>query len=188
MLSPPRARQSSSTRYPSKPKEWTHGRRATETRAAEVAAAVALSSARAAGGLRTSAVRERLPTPRRRRADSRCFLRAPPPRPDPIRHCRCQPHSQSRLTHSVTLPSSAPTCFHPIPERDGRSRVVQGRPPSMRMGCEWSAEGDRRSPSPASSSKVKSRDLSAPRHSKKGKAVSVFKNIDISARDDKHSI
>ena len=69
VLSPPRARQSSSTRFPSKPKERTHGRgrRATETRAEEVAAAVALSSARAAGGLRTSAVSERLPTPRRRR-------------------------------------------------------------------------------------------------------------------------
>ena len=69
VLSPSRARQSSGTRFPSKPKERTHGRgrRATETRAEEVAAAVALSSARAAGGLRTSAVSERLPTPRRRR-------------------------------------------------------------------------------------------------------------------------
>ena len=42
VLSPPRARQSSSTRFPSKPKERTHahgrGRRATETRAEEVAA------------------------------------------------------------------------------------------------------------------------------------------------------
>ena len=62
-----------------------------------------------------------------------------PPRPDPIRHCRCQPHSQSRLTHSLFHRARPLVSIPSGPSRNGTGGVGSCKVALPR--CGWVASG-----------------------------------------------